>query len=384
MATIGNINVAITASTRGIDKGLSDANRKLSAFGNQQRKTQRAAAGGGGGRRGRGGGGADLGFLRGGVAGTIASVLGIKQLSKAADQWTELNNRVKIVTDSTEEQESTVKSLFGVAERARVSVGAVAGTFQKFALVNRLVGVSNERTARMVETLAKLGTIGGQTTEAINQGLRQMAQGFGKNKLDGDELRSVIENLLPVAQEIAKTLGTDIAGLQGKKGFGAKGKITQDIIRQSLENARARADLQFAELTPTISQELQVLSDKWTKLVGRINEATGATKKFALVTGELGKFLDATTTFVEKPSIDAINEIAKNKLLRTFGRGPAGLLFSAVELAFPERFGLEPLGGEVKETNSDSILRTLKGLPSEIARFNQELNASRFRGAEFQ
>jgi len=215
MATIGNINVAITASTKGLDKGIGDAKRKLSTFGDKQRETQRAA-GGGGGRRG--GGGLGLGAT-GGFIGTVVSALGIKQLADAADEWTGLNNRVKIVTDGIGEQESAVKGLFGVAKRARVSVSAVAATFQKFALINRTVSVTNEQTLRMVETLAKLGGIGGQTTESINQGLRQLSQGFGKNKLDGDELRSVIENLLPVAQELAKELGFEnVSGLQGKKG----------------------------------------------------------------------------------------------------------------------------------------------------------------------
>ena len=225
-----------------------------------------------------------------------------------------------------------------------------------------------------METLAKLGQIGGGTTESINQGLRQMAQGFGKNKLDGDELRSVIENLLPVAQLLAKELGfATVAGLQGKKGAGAKGLIDRTLILTALSKAAKDVDEQFANLDATVGSEVQKISDKWTKLVGKINEATGATKALKVATGEVGNLLDSLTAFVESPtqsSLEAIGDLPIVKLLS--GQVP-GLIFKGLEVVGGQFL---PEGdGTVKEENSGKILDSLNGLGSELTRLNEALEA---------
>jgi tape measure domain-containing protein len=366
MATVGNINVAITASTRGLDKGLADAQRKMKTFGQKQQKLGNAAGG-----RGAGGGGGGKAKTRGGVGGfgvgrgligAAAGALGIRQLAAAADEWTMLNNRVKLFTKTTKEQEQQVEALFAVAKRSRADVGAVADVFQKFALVNVPLGIANEETNRMVETLAKLGVIGGQSTEAIAQGLRQLGQGFGKNKLDGDELKSVIENILPVAQVLAKEMNlANVAGLQGDKGAGAKGLLTQTFIMKALANAVDETDRKFAALDVTISQHTQNVSNKFIRMIGKINEATGATRKFGLAAKELADSFDFISDFVDKPSLAAAKtldaRLFNNPLLRTLAGGPAALGASAFEfIVRGDKFFDSQFEGEVKESNSSAIL----------------------------
>jgi tape measure domain-containing protein len=363
MATIGNINVAVTASTRGLDKGLTDAQRKMTAFGQKQRKLGNAAGGRGAGGAGGGKGGGVGGLAVGrGLIGAAAGALGIRQIGEAADEWTLLNNRVKLFTKTAEEQEKQVEALFAVAKRSRGDVGAIADVFQKFALVNVPLGIANEETNRMVETLAKLGVIGGQSTDAIAAGLRQLGQGFGKNKLDGDELKSVIENILPVAQVLAKEMGlANVAGLQGDKGAGAAGLLTQKFIMKALGNAAEETDRKFANLDVTVSQNLQNVNNKFVRMIGKINEATGATRKFGIATRELADSFDFISDFVDSPSLTSAGKLDtalfQKPLLRTLAGGPAALGASAFEFFVRgEKFFDSQLDGEVKESNSSAIL----------------------------
>lgn len=71
----------------------------------------------------------------------------------------------------------------------------------------------------------------GLTADQTDGVLLQLSQALGSGKLQGDEFRSVMEQLPSIGQAIAKTMGVNIADL---KNLGSEGKITSDIVIQAL------------------------------------------------------------------------------------------------------------------------------------------------------
>ena len=130
---------------------------------------------------------------------------------------------------------------------------------------------------KMVETLFKIGVVGGVTGVEMRATLIQLSQGFGKGRLDGIELTSVMEQMAPLAALFADALGVPIGKL---KELGAAGKITNDVITKVLIDNANLIDAKFDLTAVTIQQAMTMANNKWVVLIGTINEATGASGIF--------------------------------------------------------------------------------------------------------
>jgi tape measure domain-containing protein len=69
------------------------------------------------------------------------------------------------------------------------------------------------------------------TADQTDNVMLQLSQALGSGKLQGDEFRSVMEQLPSIGQAVASVLGTDVAGL---KQLATDGKITSDVLLQAL------------------------------------------------------------------------------------------------------------------------------------------------------
>ncbi len=340
MATIGNINVAITASTKGLNAGIKQAKKSVGGLGQKLGKIGKTRVPGSG------------------LIGAVGSVLTGRALVKASDEWTVINNKVRTVTDSVGEQKKRVGELLEGAQRSRASVGAITAVFQRFALAGRQFNTTNDEAQKMVETLFKIGVVGGVTGVEMAATLIQLSQGFGKGRLDGIELTSVMEQMAPLAVLFAARLGVPIGKL---KELGAAGKITSAIIKSTLTDAADTVDAKFALTKATVEQQLTLLNNKWIEVVGSINEATGATNEIGLALTAVGKIMDGITSAAKR---GGFLTIFNN--LSDLGSGGQGTETSGLDSGrqqnrfFGENNPLKLTNGRLEEKNSDKILAEMK------------------------
>ena len=78
-------------------------------------------------------------------------------------------------------------------------------------------------------TAAKLAGV--STVEASNA-FRQLAQALGSGRLQGDEFRSIAEQVPTILAPIAAELGVTVGQL---KEFAAQGKLTSDVVIRALK-----------------------------------------------------------------------------------------------------------------------------------------------------
>jgi tape measure domain-containing protein len=78
-----------------------------------------------------------------------------------------------------------------------------------------------------VNNAAKTAGLGVSETSGV---MLQLSQALGSGKLQGDELRSIMEQLPAVGQAVAKVMGVTVGEI---KQLGADGKITTDIMIQA-------------------------------------------------------------------------------------------------------------------------------------------------------
>jgi tape measure domain-containing protein len=95
----------------------------------------------------------------------------------------------------------------------------------------RPTGVSLEKIKTAFTGVNNAASAMGLTADQTDNVMLQLSQALGSGKLQGDEFRSVMEQLPSIGQAVASVLNTDVAGL---KALSSEGKITSDVLLQAL------------------------------------------------------------------------------------------------------------------------------------------------------
>ena len=206
-----------------------------------------------------------------GIGGTLV----VRQLAQLADAYTNIQNRLRVVTTGTGELVAVTESLFGISNRTRVEFEATAQIYQRLAAASQDLGSSQQELLNFTESLNQAVTISGATAEEAQGALVQLSQGIASTELRGQELRSVLEQLPFVAQVIADHF--DVARGSLIK-LGEQGKISAGAILEAFRNAREEIGERFARIIPTISQSFVVFRNNLVGYIGRVNESLGITR----------------------------------------------------------------------------------------------------------
>lgn len=214
-----------------------------------------------------------MSFVRGAAA--IAGVgLSAGAILGAADAYTVLQNKLQNVSESEAQVNQLTERLFDVANRTRTPVQETAQAFTRFDMALKNLGKSQEDSLKLTETVNKMLTVSGATSNEAGSALLQLSQAFNKGKLDGDEFRSVMELMPNAADAIAKRLGVTRGELLK---LAPQGKITAKVMFEAFRDAAAGIDAKFGKTVPTLSQAFTVLKNNATKSLGELNKELGIT-----------------------------------------------------------------------------------------------------------
>lgn len=203
-----------------------------------------------------------------------------------ADKYTLLNAKIAIVTKSSEEQKRAMDAIFEIAQRTRVPIAAVGQTYQRLALSGSHLGMTQSQVAAITETLGKALQVSGATASEAAGGMIQLTQAMSKGKLDGDELRSVFENMPPVVRALEVSMGKTRGELYK---MASQGKITAYELSTAILRARVEIDAQFALIPRTVGQALTQLSNEFFRVFGEITTGNQSMRGLVASMDELRK-----------------------------------------------------------------------------------------------
>lgn len=209
----------------------------------------------------------------------LATAFGAFAIVRIVDQYTSLQNRLKVVTQNTGQLAVVTKELFDISKRNRVSVEGTGILYQRMAVTLRDLGVSATDGLELIDTLSKGVAISGATAAEARGAMIQFSQALSNNfTASSQELNSLLEQTPIIVDAIAKELG--IARGQVKQ-YAQDGKVSSEIVIRALRNIRGEWVELFARTTPTIESAFTVLRDSFTQYVGEVDSALGISEKFA-------------------------------------------------------------------------------------------------------
>lgn len=172
------------------------------------------------------------------------------------DEYQRLINKLSLVTTSADQARNRLATLTDVALNSYTGLDSVTQLYTRLDLALKQTGGSASEAIQMTQTLSKAVSLAGLTTAEANSALLQISQAFNKGKLDGDEFRTVMETMPPLADALARKLGVTRGELLK---LAPEGKITGEVMKQAVLDMTEVIDQKFAQLTPTISMHLQNL-----------------------------------------------------------------------------------------------------------------------------
>lgn len=203
----------------------------------------------------------------------VGIAIGAREIVQTADEFTELQNALRVVTDSAEEQAAVFQEIRRVANETRSPIEAVANQFRRFSIATESLGISQARVIRVVDGLNRAIAASGVSAREGAQGLIQLGQGLQSSRLSGDELRSVLENLPPIAIALADAMGVTIGQL---REMGEEGELTTERTFTALEEAVPAFVEAFDSITPTVASVFIVLRNELTVTIGVLDRILGA------------------------------------------------------------------------------------------------------------
>jgi tape measure domain-containing protein len=273
------------------------------------------------------------------LAGPIAAFLSVREISRSTEEWTTLNNRLRLVTDTTEELLAAQDDVFAIAQRARQPLTATAELYQRVAQNQKELGLSGEGVAAVVDTINKTLAISGTSAASSSAALTQLGQAFASGTLRGEELNSVLEQAPALAQSIAEGMGVTVGQL---RELGQEGVLSANNVIQALLNQGEAVDQQFAGIDDTIGKALTNAGNSFTRFIGEIDSATGASSGLAAEIISLTEYVDSgalansilTGMAVWRETIDATSGSVSGltnelELLSDIGEGSIDLIADA-------------------------------------------------------
>lgn len=224
------------------------------------------------------------------LAGPLAAVISARQIAQAAEGYTTLTNRLRLVTNGTEELVAAQEAVFQIAQESRQPLAATAELYQRIAANSQELGLSANEIVSIVDTVNKTLAISGSSAQTASGALVQLGQAFASGALRGEELNAVLEAAPPLAKAIADGLGVSVGQL---RELGKEGKLSADAVAQAIIKQGDAIDQSFGKIETTGGQALTVLGNSLTKLVGDLNEASGAGTIFGDTIIGLAQYIDS-------------------------------------------------------------------------------------------
>ena len=208
----------------------------------------------------------------GGVIGSIAAFLSIQEIGQAADEWTNLTNRLKLVTDSSESLAKAQSDVFRIAQEASAPLSETAELYQRIATSAEELKLSSEEVVGIVTTISKTLAISGANAASSQAALTQLGQAFASGVLRGEEFNSVMEQTPALARAIADGVGVGIGKL---RALAMDGKLTTDVVIAALKKQEEAISDSFEKMAPTMSSALTVANNSFMQLIGTMDKTMG-------------------------------------------------------------------------------------------------------------
>jgi tape measure domain-containing protein len=254
------MNIAAHRTALSIQQGFAAANKKLEASTSQMSGSVAAQ------------------FLTVAAAGR-----GLFEIAKAGDTVAQSLARIGAVTGDVQGTTDVLAQLRGVISQTGGDLRETVGQFTRFTIAGKQIGATNDEVVRLIELVQKAGIVSGSSTQELGAAATQLGQALASGRFQGDELRSIMENMPILAEALARNLGVSIGEL---REMGKEGQLTTDVVFPALLKSADEIKDKFDSMPVGLGRSFGMMKSG-------ISQAAAELDKFIHLSEGLGYFLRA-------------------------------------------------------------------------------------------
>ena len=183
------------------------------------------------------------------LVGAYLGLQAIKQVIDLSDTYTSMQARINMINDGLQSNYQLNLMIYDSANRTRGVYTDMAQAVTKLGLLAKDAFNSNAELIKFTELMQMSFKVGGAGLQEQQAAMYQLTQAMASGRLQGDEVRSILENAPMLAQAIKKELN----GIDMKKAS-SEGLITADVIKRAMFNAAGDIEDRFNKMPMTFGE----------------------------------------------------------------------------------------------------------------------------------
>ena len=226
------------------------------------------------------------------VAIAVAAVIGAQQLAalqKLSEGFNLLRSRVTRLSEDAATAAQNFDNLVAIANKTGSSVADTVKLWEGLTATLKEFGATSGDVQTLVETLQKIGVVGGSSAEEMSNALRQLGQAISGGTLRAEEFNSIIEQMPELGRQIAAGLGIPFSELRAQM---LAGELTSKKVLDAIYSQVDAVNKEFAKMPRTVAQASNALVNSFGDAISRVDKEIGASQNIA-------KFLDILAKGVE-------------------------------------------------------------------------------------
>lgn len=237
-----------------------------------------------------------------GVASAISVALVIdyaKAFLTVADNITQLQARISRLSSDAATAKDTFNILTSIASNTGASLQDTTKLWEKMTSSLKGVGATNTQILSLVDTLQKIGRVGGSSSEEMAAALRQFGQSMDGGIVRAEEFNSIIESMPELARQMAAGMGISMGQLRQSM---LEGKITAQAALTAIMKQSSSVNDEFGKLPRAMDQASNSLTISLQNLIGKMNDAMGASATMVKVIDSISAAIDRLSGKTETAS----------------------------------------------------------------------------------
>lgn len=222
----------------------------------------------------------------------VAAAISVQQLAalqRLSEGFNLLRSRVTRLSEDAATAAQNFDNLVAIANKTGSSVADTVKLWEGLTATLKEFGATSGDVQTLVETLQKIGVVGGSSAEEMSNALRQLGQAISGGTLRAEEFNSIIEQMPELGRQIAAGLGIPFSELRAQM---LAGELTSKKALGAIYSQVDTVNKEFAKMPRTVAQASNALVNSFGDAISRVDKEIGASQNIA-------KFLDILAKGVE-------------------------------------------------------------------------------------
>lgn len=197
--------------------------------------------------------------LKGALAG-LGIAASIREVVQISDAYANLDGRLRIVTDSSEELAQLQGDLFGIAQATSTAYADVATLYTRVAQNADDLNVAQGTLLDLTETTTKAFIVSGASAQETSGAVRQLTQALASGVFRGEEFNSVAEQGPRILKALTQELGVSRGEL---RGMAEAGQLTADLVIRAMVAQSDQIATEYDALPRTVGRAMTELRNEF-------------------------------------------------------------------------------------------------------------------------